>query len=151
MKQRALRAHCPAIVRPVAAIALSAAVFAAASGATPVENGGCSSDAFSIDGSSVRLELCVPAGDKSSAKTVVTEHFSIGAQAARSAAGAEGQGFERELPVERLPGAESSRAIDDVSLERLGLARTLHLTIAVRSGSVKLEHALLIPGAVSLK
>ena len=135
----------------LAVMALATAARAAAGAATPVESGGCSSDAFSIDGSSVKVALCVSAGDKAGAKTVVTEHFSIAALSAHAAAAAGNAAFERELPVERLPGAESSRAIDDVSLERLGLSRTLHLTIAVRSGSVRLEHALLIPGAVSLK
>jgi hypothetical protein len=44
-----------------------------------------------------------------------------------------------------------SRTIDDVSLARLGIARTLHMTIAYKLGSAKLERALLIPGALVLK
>jgi hypothetical protein len=38
-----------------------------------------------------------------------------------------------------------------VPLAKLGLARTLHLTVVYTSGSARLEHALLVPGAIALK
>ena len=57
----------------------------------------------------------------------------------------------RSIPLDAAPSDEPSRTIDDVSLAKLGLTRTLHMTIAVRTSSVRLEHALLVPGAVTLK
>jgi len=59
--------------------------------------------------------------------------------------------FTRTVPFEPLAGAELSSTIDDVSLDKLGIARTLHLTIGLKPGTVRLEHALLIPGAIALK
>jgi hypothetical protein len=124
----------------IATLALSGALLAAVLPAAQTGDAGCSSDAFAIDGSSVVVQLC--ARDvNAAAKIVVTETLSVKGQTP----------FVREVPLDRVPGADSSRAIDDVPLTKLGLARTLHLTIAVKNGAVRLEHALLVPGAVALK
>jgi hypothetical protein len=131
---------------PVAAFALSIALVPGASPAgtiaPPVSAGDdCSADTFAIDGSSVLVQLCARAGKGSDAKTLVTEILSVKGQPA----------LVRTVALDALPGADASRAIDDAPLEKLGLTRTLHLTIAVKNGSVRLEHALLVPGAVALK
>jgi hypothetical protein len=123
-----------------ALLALSSVLLAAAPPATSAP-GGCSSDVFSIDGSSVAVGLCTTSDEKAGAKTIVTETLSVKGQPP----------FVRDVPLDRVPGADTSRAIDDVSLVRLGLARTLHVTIAVKNGIVRLEHALLVPGAIALK
>ncbi|MBD5656538.1 MAG: hypothetical protein IAI50_15355 [Candidatus Eremiobacteraeota bacterium] len=113
----------------------------------------CSTDTFAIDGSAVTVQLCVatqvaavaPATHRGpvvkSSPAVLTETFETKGQAS----------FVRTLPLDAAPSDEPSRTIDDVSLERIGLARTLHLTIEVRTAGVRLEHALLVPGAVTLK
>ena len=59
--------------------------------------------------------------------------------------------FTRDVTLDFLAGAEVSRTIDDVPLAKLGMERTLHLTIGYRSDSIRLEHALLVPGAIPLK
>jgi len=107
---------------------------------------GCSSDSFAIDGSQVSIVVCTggpfakaPATPKSGSASIV-ETFSTHEAS-----------FSQTVSVDYLPGAEISRTIDDVSLARLGIARTLHMTIAYKPGSAKLERALLIPGAVVLK
>jgi hypothetical protein len=107
---------------------------------------GCSSDTFSIDGSALTVQLCTggpfakaPATPKPGSASIV-ETFST-----------HDASFSQTTSVEYLAGAEVSRTLDDVSLARLGISKTLHLTIAYKPGSAKLEHALLIPGAVVLK
>ncbi len=115
----------------------------AASAAVPE---GCSSDVFPIDGSQVTVLVCAggpaakaPATPNAGSASLV-ETFST-----RDAS------FSQTSSVEYLPGAETSRKIEDVSLARLGISKTLHMTIAYKPGSAKLERVLLIPGAVVLK
>ena len=95
-------------------------------------------DLFPVGGQSVAVRVCAGAPD--SGKTVaVTETFK-GATAS----------FNHRASIDVLPGA-ASRAVDDVSLSPLGLQFTLHLTLAYRDAAVRIEHALLLPGAVPLK
>ena len=59
--------------------------------------------------------------------------------------------LRREVALDYFAGADYSRAIDDAPLQRFGIAKTLHMTIGYKPGSVRLEHALLVPGAIALK
>jgi hypothetical protein len=118
---------------------LSAALVAAL--APPGGPSACSSDAFAIDGSSVSVSLCAPADMKGQSTASVVETLTVKGQPP----------YVRSVTLEFVPGAESARTIDDVPLAKLGIAHTLHLTIAYKNGAVRLEHALLIPGAIALK
>jgi hypothetical protein len=106
----------------------------------------CSHDAVAVEGTQVEVTLCVPPatgprkGEGKPVSVIVTETFSAG-----------GTSFTRSVPLDFLVGGETSRTIDDVPLTRLGIAKSLHLTIAYRPGTVRLDHALLVPGAITLK
>lgn len=108
--------------------------------------GECSRDVFKVDGTSLEVTLCVPPaagarrGEGTPVKVGVSETFS-----------ANGESFSRTVPLEFLDGGETLRTIDDVPLAKLGIPKSLHLTIGYRPGSVRLEHAMLVPGAISLK
>jgi hypothetical protein len=118
----------------------------AAWAAPPGAPAGCSSDAFTIDAAPVAVRICLapvapesaPAGKPSS--VALDETLS-----------SHGTTFSRRVALEFFSGGDYSRTIDDVPLERFGIARTLHLTIGYKPGSVRLEHALLVPGAIALK
>jgi hypothetical protein len=109
---------------------------------------GCSHDAFVIDGATVGVTLCPGAAaparrarsDGQGGGITVLETFSSASAT-----------FSRTTVVVPDDQSGPARAIDDVSLDRLGITKTLHLTIAYRGGATRLEHALLIPGAVPLK
>ncbi|HMD02592.1 MAG TPA: hypothetical protein VKG44_06445 [Candidatus Baltobacteraceae bacterium] len=128
------------------ALGLALALLGDASAATPPPaSEACSNDTFSVDGSPLGVQVCAQATDAKGASVakpaaVVQETFSY-----------RGASFAHTLTVEFLAGAEISRTIDDVSLARLGIAKTLHLSIAYKPGSARLEHALLVPGAIALK
>jgi hypothetical protein len=112
---------------------------------TAVPAAPCSSDTFGIDGHAVLVRICAPApgavGEKGKPAPVqLRETFSTG-----------GTSFERTVSLHSVDGAASSRTIDDVPLDKLGIAKTLHLTIGYKPGGVTLERALLVPGAVPLK
>jgi hypothetical protein len=99
----------------------------------------CSQESFPVGGRAVAVTVC--AGAPNSGKTVaVTETFKNASTS-----------FTHTTSVEVLPGAATSRAVDDVSLAPLGLQYTLHITLAYREAGVVIEHALLLPGAVPLK
>ncbi len=50
-----------------------------------------------------------------------------------------------------LAGAATSRAMDDVPLDRLGMSGTLHLTLELRGGLVHIDGAMITPGAIWVK
>jgi hypothetical protein len=122
-----------------AVLLLSTALLAAST--APEGPAACSSDAFSIDGSNLVVSLCAPPEKRGKSTAGVTETLSVKGQPP----------YIRDLTLDLLPGADSARTIDDVPLEKLGLARTLHLTIGYKNGAARLEHALLVPGAIALK
>ena len=129
----------------LAGLVLAAALAAASPAAAPRVPESCSSDTFSIDGHSVGVQVCAPSDPPRSEKgkrdsIVLRETISSG-----------GTSFVRTTSLEYLDTAETSRTIDDVPLDKLGIAKTLHLTIGYKPGAVRLEHALLVPGAVPLK
>ena len=64
---------------------------------------------------------------------------------------ARGTSFSRTVTFDALAGSDYSRTIDDLPLARVGIEKSLHLTIRYKLGSVRLEHALLVPGAIALK
>jgi hypothetical protein len=124
----------------IAGLVVSASVATAISPARAAAPA-CSSDAFVVDGTPLTVEICAPSEGPVGAKLTLTERFTAKGQTP----------FERPLVIDVLAKAETSRTIDDVPLAKLGLAKTLHLTVVYRPGSARLEHALLIPGAIALK
>ena len=105
----------------------------------------CSHDTLSVDGTAVNVQICAtepskPAPSGKTASLPVTETLST-----------KDQSFTRTTTLDFLGGEELSRTIDNVPLAKLGIPKTLHLTLAHKAGSLALEHALLIPGAVTLE
>lgn len=105
----------------------------------------CSHDTLTVDGVPVTVAVCAtePAAAGASGKAVLlpaTETLST-----------KDESFVRTTSLEFLTGEELSRTIDNVPLAKLGIPKSLHLTLAHKPGSLVLEHALLIPGAVTLK
>ncbi|HEY4439310.1 MAG TPA: hypothetical protein VGN14_02585 [Candidatus Elarobacter sp.] len=117
-----------------------AAVFMTASVAPAVAQPAprCSTESFPVGGQAVAVSVC--AGTPDGKSVPVTESFK-----------AAGGSFSHGTSVEVLPGAATSRTVDDVSLSPLGLNYTMHLTLAYAGGAARIEHALLLPGAIPLK
>jgi len=137
------------LTRVGAAVALASFAFAAAAPASAAAPNPCSVDTFSVDGAVLTVRVCdvgqVPAAAPSAKRAVASagvlqETLSVDGRAP----------LVRTLRYERAY-EETTHALDDVPLQALGIARTLHVVLAVRGGSARLEHALLVPGAVSLK
>lgn len=123
-------------LRVVAALGLVAVLGLPASG----QSEHCTSDRLSIDGITVTAGFCVPAQPAASVSVSVSETFT-----------AHGKTVSKTTPLAVMSGARVSRMIDDVDLTALGVKSTLHMTLAYRAGSVELEHALALPGAIPVK
>ncbi len=102
---------------------------------------GCSADAFTVKGTPLGVELCVPVPHAAGKTVVATETVSARGQAP----------LVRKVTLDVVAPDEGSHTIDDAPLQSLGIAGTLHMTIGYKSGTVRLEHALLVPGAIALK
>ncbi len=105
-------------------------------GADPT--GRCTHESWSVDGLPLAATFCVPSGS--------SNHVVVGETFARN-----GATFSRSLDVELVNGVDVARAIDTVPLDAVGSSKQLHLTFAYHNGTVAVEHALLLPGAIVLK
>jgi hypothetical protein len=132
-------------------LVLSAAL--AAAPASPAAQGEtCSDDAFTIDGHAVSVRICGPAEPpKAPDGPKAADKGKRAAVTLRETVSSGSNRFERTTTVDSIAGSESARTIDDIPLDKIGIAKTLHVTIGYKPGSVRLEHALLVPGAVPLK
>ncbi len=104
----------------------------------------CTRETLNVTGTRVTVSYCVLSAARSpdGRETIanVQETYS-------SARGSFGQ----TAPLSFLTGDDPSRVIEDVSLARLGMTGTLHLTLIMRAQRVVVEAAILTPGAIVVK
>jgi hypothetical protein len=112
--------------------------------ATAATPGPCSHDTLAVEGAPLTITLCAePHGPpKPDAPLTVTTVESFATPRAS---------FTRTAQLQFSAGDQASRTIDNVALLPLGIGKTLHMALRYQSGDVRLEHALLLPGAVPLK
>ena len=129
----------PLAPRIALGFAAAASVLAAAPASAAA---GCSSDAFTVSGSPLSVEICAPPGRPiGKAPVLATETLTTRGQPP----------LVRKVALDVISATDASHTIDDAPLQSLGIAGTLHMTIGYKAGNVRLEHALLVPGAVALK
>ena len=117
---------------------------------SPALAAGCSTDVFAIDGNAVNVELCSTRAPLAAAhgKAVPAQ----GGDAVRETITVKGRPpLVREVRYQSATGDATARSLDDIPLAALGIGKTMHVTLAVHDGNVRLEHALLVPGATPLK
>jgi hypothetical protein len=99
----------------------------------------CTHEDFAVDGVGIGARICIPLGP-AAGSVLVTETFT-----------ARGKAVAKITPLTVVSGALTSRTLDNVDLSPLGSKHTLHITLAYRAGTVRLEHVLLLPGAIPVK
>ncbi len=57
----------------------------------------------------------------------------------------------QDATLQFIAGEEASRTIQDLPLERLGMQGVLHLTLLLQGGTVRVDSAMLTPGAITVK
>jgi hypothetical protein len=129
-------------MRKQAWCALAAALLLPAAPAQAQQGDGCSHDTLTVEGTALDVTLC-PSERLRRGETgtiSILESFV-----------ANGKTVSHSVSLDVAGPGEASRTIDDVVLQPLGIERTLHMTIRYRAGGAHLEHAMLIPGAITLK
>ena len=102
--------------------------------------GPCSAEAFAFEGTTLAMQVCDAPAGKAGTGTV-QETVSVKGRPP----------LVRSVRYERLAAEETARTLDDVPLGDLGIDKTMHVTLAIRGGTARIEHVLLVPGALPLK
>ncbi|HZZ00191.1 MAG TPA: hypothetical protein VFE36_11500 [Candidatus Baltobacteraceae bacterium] len=104
----------------------------------------CTQEMLSVRGTPVTIGYCVEGAARSAGgdEIVVPTVASYGAP---------GGSFSRTRQLHFVAGEGVSRVIENLDLGRLGLNGTLHLTLAYSGGLIRVEGALLTPGAITIK
>jgi hypothetical protein len=131
-------------IGPAAALALSLGAAAIAPNAWAQPAGRCTRETLNVRGTPLSVSYCVTDLGQSTpgrdlpvriAETYSTPHGT----------------YTQQTTLRFIAGEDSSRVIEDLPLERVGLQGTLHLTLLLRGGVVRVDSAMLTPGAVTIK
>lgn len=122
----------------------TALAFSLGSGASAQSSDRCTRETLTVRGTPVTAAYCVrelgPATTGRDLPVKVAETYSTPHAS-----------FTQEATLRFIAGEDASRVIEDVALERLGLEGTLHLTLVLRAGEVRVDSAMLTPGAITIK
>jgi hypothetical protein len=125
---------------PAIALALTALATPLASSAAPP----CTQETLTVQGTPVTIGYCIdgpprPAGGQELLVPVAASYVGRGAS------------LRRAEELHFLSGEGVSRVIENLDLSKVGLTGMLHLTLAYSHGLVRIEGALLTPGAITIK
>jgi len=120
-------------------LALAGAALAPAAAAN-----GCTQETLNVRGTPVTIGYCVsgPARANGADEVIVPVQASYAAP---------GGSISRADEMHFVAGEGVSRIIRNLDLTKLGMQGTLHLTLAYSGGLVRVEGALLTPGAITIK
>jgi hypothetical protein len=120
-------------------IAMAASTVRLATAASP-----CTQEALTVEGAPVAVGYCVSGVVRSNG----SDELVVPVAASYSGPGG---ALRLSLQLHFIAGERVSRVIQSLDLTKLGLTGTLHMTLAYSSGLVRLEGALLTPGAITIK
>jgi hypothetical protein len=125
------------------AFAIAAMVLASAAPAARAADS-CTTETLSVEGTPVTIGYCVsgPARSNGAEEMVVPVVATYSAPAGT---------LSRPIDLHFIAGEGVSRVIQSLDLTKLGLTGTLHLTLAYAHGLVRVEGALLTPGAITIQ
>lgn len=121
---------------------LVAAVLVAAIPAAAQAQNHCSRETLTVRGTAVTISYCpsAPTGSGPEVTVPVAEAYS-----------SSGGTMSRNATLRFVTGEGPSRVLENVNLAELGLTGTLHLTLVYTGGEVRIENAMLTPGAIIIK
>jgi hypothetical protein len=128
------------MTRTLASFILIAAVTIRGALADP----GCTQETLSVQGTPVTIAYCVSAAPRANGAGELIVPIS-------ATYSAPGGTLRRASELHFMADEHVSRVIESVDLAHIGLRGTLHLTLAYSRGVVRVEGALLTPGAITIK
>jgi len=123
----------------LALLTLLASALPAAAATAP-----CTQETLTVEGSPLEIGYCVSATPRSSGQDEVIVPVSARYSAPRGS-------LARSLEFHFVAGEGVSRVLESLDLTQVGLTGVLHLTLAYSRGLVRVEGALLTPGAITIK
>jgi hypothetical protein len=105
---------------------------------------GCTQETLSVQGTPVTIGYCVSGTPRANGAGEVIVPIS-------ATYSAPGGTLRRSSELHFMADERVSRVIESLDLARVGLTGTLHLTLAYARGVVRVEGALLTPGAITVK
>jgi hypothetical protein len=103
----------------------------------------CTQETVRVQGAPVTIAYCINGAPHASAEELV-----VPVVATYSARGGT---LRRSSELHFIAGEGVSRVLESLDLTKVGLTGTLHMTLAYSRGLVRLEGALLTPGAITVK
>jgi hypothetical protein len=113
-----------------------------AAGPTPAVPLRCTHETVAIRSTPVTVSLCIANESVSSSVTTV---------ALQSTYASKDGSFDQHASVRFIMGEGPARALQSVDLAPLGMNGVLHMTLLYSGNEVTMEHALLTPGAITIK
>ena len=104
----------------------------------------CTHETLTVQGTPVSFDYCVTGRPRTN------EAQEVVVPVAATYAAAHGT-LRRSSELRFMGGEGVSRVLEDLDLTKLGLTGVLHLTLAYSHGVVRVEGALLTPGAITVK
>lgn len=104
----------------------------------------CSQETVTVEGAPVTIGYCISGPLQANG----AEEVIVPVTATYAAPGGT---LRRAIDLHFIAGEGVSRVLESLDLTELGLTGTLHLTLAYSRGLVRLEGALLTPGAITIK
>jgi hypothetical protein len=104
----------------------------------------CTSETLAVQGTPVTISYCVTGP----LRTTASHEIIVPASATFAAPGGT---LHRNSELHFLAEEATSRVLESLDLTKVGLTGTLHLTLAYIRGALRVEGALLTPGAITIK
>jgi hypothetical protein len=104
----------------------------------------CTQETLTVEATPVTIAYCISGALRSTG----AEEIIVPVTATYTAPGGS---LRRTSELHFMNGEGVSRVLESVDLTKLGLAGILHLTLAYSRGLVRIEGALLTPGAITIK
>ena len=124
-------------------VPLAAVLAATMGGAALAQPAHCSHETLTVKGTPIQASICV-------AQAGPAAGHDLPVRVDQTFTGPKGS-VSMQSTLRFIAGESDSRVLEDVPLDRLGLEGTLHLTLLLRSGGVRIDAAMLTPGAVTVK
>lgn len=104
----------------------------------------CTQETLTVEGRPVTIGYCISGSLRSNG----AEEIVVPVAATYAATG---KVLRQSIELHFIAGERVSRVLQSLELAQLGLTGTLHLTLAYARGLVRVEGALLTPGAITIK
>lgn len=126
------------------ALSLGAVILSPSRDAQAQPAGHCTREVLTVRGTPLTVSYCILGSGPAAPGHDLPVHLSASYTTPRGS-------YTQESTLNFIAGEESSRVLQDLALDKVGLQGTLHLTLLLHGGLVRVDSAMLTPGAITIK